>query len=67
MASSEYICKNCKNVKSAGFLSKTRYKCPNHGFICPDCVDEGFFSTKCKECEVKVVTYKWNGKRWVNS
>lgn len=68
MAASEYICKSCNEVKTAGFFgNKKKYKCPNHGFICPDCVDSGFFSNRCKTCGSKVVKYSWKGKKWVNS
>ncbi len=68
MAASEFICKVCKKVKTAGFFGvNNKYKCPNHGFICEDCVDAGFFSSKCKTCEQKVMKYSWNGKKWINS
>ncbi len=68
---SEFICKICKNVAKANFLGiGSRYKCPNHNFICKYCVTTGLIkSTKCKECGSKVVTYKWDGSKskWINS
>ena len=70
MSASEYICKVCKEVKTAGMLGRSKkYKCPKHGFICPDCVDSGIFKTTCKTCEAKVVKFSWNGKKgkWINS
>ena len=70
MAKSEYICKSCKTVKTAGFLGyKNRYKCPSHGFICGICVKSGLLSNKCKECNSKVVKYSWdnNKSKWINS
>ncbi len=67
MAASEYICKTCKEVKTAGLLGrKKKYKCPTHGFICPDCVNKGIFKTTCKTCESKVVKFGWKKGKWVN-
>ena len=65
MSASEYICKMCKEVKSAGWILKTkRYKCPTHGVICPDCVNSRIvFKSKCKACDSKVVTYHWDRKK----
>lgn len=67
---SEFICKICKNVEKAGFLGGKKYKCPNHGFICKNCVDENIIrASRCKECDSKVMTYKWNSSKnkWLNS
>ncbi len=70
MAKSEFICKTCKQVKSAGILGLNhKYKCPTHGFICGDCVSKGIFKNTCKHCGSRVVKYSWdsNKKKWVNS
>ena len=68
---SEFICKICKNVAKASFFgSGNRYKCPNHNFICKDCVTKGLLkSTRCKVCDSKVVTYSWDStkSKWINS
>ena len=68
---SEYICKLCKQVNKVGFLGGgKRYKCPTHGVICENCVKTGLIrSSKCIECESKVITYSWDKKKskWVNA
>ena len=41
MAKSDFICKNCGEVISFSiFSTPVRYKCPEHGIICKDCVDK---------------------------
>jgi len=68
MAKDEFICKNCKAVKSSTtwlFIPCKKYKCPKCGMLCSDCVDEGvIFSSKCKKCGSKVLTYRWGRKGW---
>ena len=67
MASGEFICKNCKQVTGTTLFSNSgRYKCPEHGFICKNCITKGglFKDTKCNVCSSKVVSYEWTGKKW---
>jgi hypothetical protein len=62
MAKSDFICKICKKVKGANFLSgKGKYKCPKHKDICGDHVT---LFNGCRECSSKVMVYRFTGKRW---
>lgn len=67
MAKSDFICKNCKKLVTFGFLqTPVRYRCPEHGIICKDCVDTHFLGrATCKECGSKLIQFKFNGKGWV--
>ncbi len=67
MAKSDYTCKKCKKVKSAGLiqvLSFKKYSCPSCGVLCGDCVSGGIFSTTCKKCGSKVMKYEWVDNKW---
>lgn len=67
MAKSDFICKNCGEVISFSiFSTPVRYKCPEHGIICKDCVDRPLIGrATCKECGSKTIKQKFDGKRWV--
>jgi hypothetical protein len=68
MAKSDFTCKLCKQVKSAGWVFGTRYRCPDHVFICGDHINFGFFGTPyCKKCDKKVMVYTWFAldEKWV--
>ena len=71
MAKSDFICANCKEVKTQAFISlKTfhKYTCPTCGTLCDDCVETGIFSKpKCKKCGKKVIRYSWDGTHWKQS
>ncbi len=71
MAKSDFVCANCKEVKSKAFISLStfhKYTCPNCGTLCENCVDKGLLSkTKCKKCGSKVIRYSWNGAKWQKS
>lgn len=67
---SDYICKNCKQVKGSGFLgnSTERYKCPKCGDICKSCVKIfiGIFSDnkrECRKCGSGALLYEFNSRR----
>ena len=64
MASSDFICAICKQVRSANWLTGMgKYKCPTHKFICGDHVS-GLLIRKCLACDSKVLTYSFRGKKW---
>lgn len=68
--SSEYICQSCRQVRKAGLVTGgKRYRCPDCGMLCPDCVDKGLLSSRCESCSKKVMRYAWDkkAKKWVNS
>jgi hypothetical protein len=63
MAKSDFICSICKQVRGTSFISSSgKYKCPKHKFICGEHVS-GFLGLKCKECNSKVISYKFNDKK----
>jgi hypothetical protein len=66
MASGEFVCKLCKKVYKPGlFSSSGKYKCPNHGFICANCVTTYMLkSATCNTCNEKVVTYTLKNNKW---
>jgi len=68
MSKDDFTCKVCKTVKDSGFiLSSKKFKCPNCGWVCDDCVTGGLvFSYKCKKCKKEVIPYVWDSvkQKW---